>query len=112
MSASSTNPPGSPLAGKWRIIGSDLWDEDFLDLVEKAYIRFNNQGLGEFAFGAVTGGMDCEYGGRTAFFTWAGNDEMDEASGSGEAELQEDGTLTIDLRFHLGDKAQQKATKW
>jgi len=45
------------------------------------------------------------------FFTWTRNDEMDEASGWGEAEIEENRTLTITLRFHLGGEAQLKATK-
>src|SRR3954451_23092703 len=44
-----------PLLGKWRIIEMALWDSDFLDLVEPAYIRFDAQGRGEFVFGAVQG---------------------------------------------------------
>lgn len=100
------------LVGKWRIVEADLWDRNFLDLVEPAYTQFDDDGRGEFAFGAVTGGLDCEYAPETIFFTWIGSDEMDEASGSGEADLERDGTLTIDLRFHLGDEAQLKARKW
>ncbi|NKW71836.1 hypothetical protein HGD85_02395 [Rhodobacteraceae bacterium R_SAG10] len=102
----------SPIIGKWRIISSDMWDRDFLDLVEPAYIVFSPQGGGEFVFGAVTGSMDCRYGGNTAFFTWIGSDEMDEVSGSGEAELDDDDTLTIDLHRHLGDEAILVAKKW
>jgi hypothetical protein len=56
--------------------------------------------------------MDCSFGGNTAFFTWVGNDEMDEVSGSGEAELNDDGTLTIYLNRHLGDEAILVAKKW
>jgi len=92
-----------PIIGKWRIVSSDMWDRDFLDLVEPAYIVFSPQGGSEFVFGAVTGTMDCSFGGNTAFFTWIGSDEMDEVSGSGEAELDDNGTLTIDLNCHLGD---------
>jgi len=110
MSTSSTTP-GNPFVGKWRIIEADLWDKDYLDLVEKAYIQFSNEGLGDFAFGAVTGSIDCHYSKYSVFFTWAGNDEMDAASGSGKAKIESNGTLTINLRFHLGDEAQLKAIK-
>lgn len=102
----------SPIIGKWRIVSSDVWDRDFLDLVEPAYILFSPQGGSEFAFGAVTGTMDCSFGGNTAFFTWVGSDEMDEVSGSGEAELDDDGTLTVNLNRHLGDNAVLVAKKW
>ncbi len=101
----------SPIIGKWRIVSSDMWDRDFLDLVEPAYILFSPQGGSEFAFGAVTGSMDCSFSANTAFFTWVGSDEMDEVSGSGEAELDDDGTLTINLNRHLGDEAVLVAKK-
>lgn len=106
-----THPSGFAVIGKWRIVEADLWDRAYLDLMEPAYIQFSND-RGEFAFGAVTGGMDCQYGKRLASFTWLGNDEMDEASGYGEATHEDDGTLTIELRFHTGDEAQLKAVKW
>jgi len=101
-----------PIMGKWRIVSSDMWDRDFLGLVETAYILFSPQSGSEFVFGAVTGTMNCSFGGNTAFFTWIGSDEMDEVSGSGEAELDDDGTLTIDLKRHLGDEAILVAQKW
>ncbi len=100
------------LIGKWRIVEADLWDKDYLDLVEPAYITFHDNGHGEFAFGAVNGGLDCEYARRIIFFTWAGFDELDEASGSGSAELNDDGALSIEISFHLGDEANLKARRW
>jgi hypothetical protein len=102
----------SPIIGKWRIVSSDMWDRDFLDLVEPACILFSPQGGGEFVFGAVTGTMDCSFGANTASLTWIGSNEMDEVSGSGEAELDDDGILTFDLNCHLGDEAIPVARKW
>ncbi len=49
------------LIGKWRIVTADLWGREFLDLIESAYITFQGNGHGEFAFGAINGGLDCEY---------------------------------------------------
>src|SRR5260370_857505 len=49
----------SALIGKWRIIEMGLWDNDYLDMVEPAYIQFQANGLGEFKFGCVVGGLDC-----------------------------------------------------
>jgi hypothetical protein len=97
------------LLGKWRIVAADLWDRDYLDLVEPACITFGEDGRGEFAFGAVHGDMELEYAPSTIFFTWAGFDEMDDVSGSGSAELGDDGTLEIELSFHLGDDTVLKA---
>lgn len=105
-----TDLAANPMMGRWRIVEADLWDRAFLDLVEPAYILFTKR-ESEFAFGAVTGAMDCRYGKRNASFTWLGNDEMDEASGSGEAFLEGDVALTIFLRFHNGDEAELKAIK-
>lgn len=100
------------LIGKWRIIEADLWDRDYLDLVEPAHIAFEGNGHGEFAFGCVNGDLDCEYSRRIIFFTWQGFDEMDEVSGDGSAELDDNRSLEIEIRFHLGDEAILKARKW
>ena len=100
------------LIGKWRIVEADLWDRDYLDLVEPAHITFAGDGQGEFAFGCVNGGLDCEHSSRIIFFTWQGFDEMDEVGGDGSAELDDNGSLEIEIRFHLGDEAILKARKW
>ena len=101
-----------PLLGKWRIVEMELWDADFVDLVEPAYIAFDRQGRGEFVFGAVRGTLHCRYGPGIVGFTWQGFDEMDPVSGAGEAELDEDGLLTGELRFHDGDDSTFKARRW
>lgn len=100
------------LIGKWRIVEADLWDRNYLDPVEPAHITFEDNGHGEFAFGCVQGGLDCEYSQRIIFFTWQGFDEMDEVNGAGSAELDDDGSLEIEIRFHLGDEATLKAQRW
>ena len=89
--------------GGWRIVESDIWDGDDLDLVGPATIRFEADGHGEFAFGCVQAGLDLEYGRTIIFFRWAGFDEGDEVTGSGAAELNDDGTLEIELSFDKGD---------
>ena len=107
MSASA----GCQLIGKWRIVKADLWDRDYLDMVEPAHITFNKNGRGEFAFGALDATMELEYARRTVFFTWAGFDEGDEISGTGSADLDDDGTIGIELSFHNGDDAVLKARR-
>ena len=77
-----------PLLGKWRIVEMELWDSDFLDLVEPAYISFDAQGRGTFVFGAVQGGLHCRYGPDSVRFTWQGFDEMDPVSGAGDADAR------------------------
>ena len=102
---------GHPLLGTWRIVEADLWDRDYLDLVEPATITIGADGHGEIAFGAMQADLELEYSPSTVFFTWAGFDEMDEVSGSGSAELLDDGSIEIEFAYHLGDEAVLKASR-
>jgi hypothetical protein len=43
------------LKGRWRIVQTQLWNGDYLDMMEPAYIAFDRRSGGEFAFGCVTG---------------------------------------------------------
>jgi hypothetical protein len=45
-------------------------------------------------------------------FSWSGNDEMDEAHGDGDAELQPEGSIRGEIRFHNGDEYSFVAKKW
>ena len=99
------------LIGRWRIVEADLWDRDYLDLVEPAYMTFAKNGRGEFAFGVVNATMELEYARRLVFFKWAGFDEGDEVSGSGSAELGDGGTVEIELSFDDGDDVVLKACR-
>jgi hypothetical protein len=99
------------LLGRWRIVEADLWDRDYLDLVQPAYISFGRDGRGEFAFGAVHGDMQLRHTPSAIFFTWQGFDEMDDVSGAGSAELDDDGSIEIELSFHLGDDAVLRARR-
>lgn len=93
------------LIGKWRIISSDLWDNEHLDLCGPAIIAIGENGHGEIAFGAMQAGLNLEYSQSMVFFTWQGFEEMDEVSGSGNAELLDDGRLEIEFAYHNGDEA-------
>jgi hypothetical protein len=98
-------PAGCRLTGRWRIVEADLWDRDYLDLVKPAYLQIGGDGRAEFAFGALNATADLEYGHSIVFFRWTGFDEGDEISGTGSAELEDDGTLEIALSFDAGDEA-------
>jgi hypothetical protein len=100
------------LKGKWRIVETELWDTEFLDLMGHAYILFDGSGGGEFAFGCVTGQLHCRDTPGGVDFTWQGNDEMDEACGDGWAELLFDQSLTGEIRIHFGDDSSFTAKPW
>lgn len=63
-------------AGRWRIVEMDVWDNDFLDLIEEAHLTFKGAADGEIAFGALKGFLDVRYGARDgsacAEFSWEG----------------------------------------
>lgn len=42
-------------AGRWRIVEMDVWDKDFLDLVETAHLTFKGAADGEIAFRRTEG---------------------------------------------------------
>jgi hypothetical protein len=94
-------------AGRWRIVEMDVWDNDFLDLVEEAHITFRGGSDGEIAFGALKGFLDVRYGSRDgaacAEFSWQGHDENDEACGRGWATLGTAGRLVGYFYIHNAD---------
>ena len=101
----------NPVVGRWRIVEADLWDRDYLDLCGPASLMIRANGQGEIAFGAMQASLDIDYGPDEIGFTWAGFDEMTEVSGSGSAELQDDGSLQIEFEYHLADAAVLKALR-
>ena len=106
-----TAPMGCQLIGRWRIVEANIWDRDYLDLVEPSKMVIEAGGHGEIAFGAMQAGLDIEYARTLVFFTWEGFDEMDHVRGTGSAELQDDGTIEIEFAYHLGDEATLKAER-
>ena len=68
-------------------------------------------GHGEIAYGAMHASLELEYSRSTVFLTWAGFDEGDEITGSGSAELNDDGNIEIAFAYHLGDEAVLKAER-
>jgi len=92
-------------AGRWRIVEMDVWDKDFLDLVETAHLTFKGAADGEIAFGALKGFLDVRYGTRdgsaSAEFSWEGNDENDPASGRVYLELAPVETWQVDKGYEV-----------
>lgn len=104
-------PMGCELIGRWRIVESDLWDRDHLDLCAPASLVINVDGYGEVAFGALQAGLVLEYAKDSVWFEWDGCEEMDDVCGSGSAHLQHNGALEIDFAYRHGDEALLKAEK-
>ena len=105
------------ISGRWRITEMpDFDDDDYLNAEERAFVRFDKGGSGEFHFGYVHGNMDCRTttrDGRPAIeWSWDGNDEHHPAAGRGWAVLQDDGTLAGRIFFHDGDDFSFRAEKW
>jgi hypothetical protein len=44
-------------------------------------------------------GLELEYSRNLVFFTWAGFEEGDQLTGSGSAELTDDGTIEIEFAY-------------
>lgn len=99
------DPAECRIIGKWRIVEADIWDRDYLDLVDPAFLLISADGHAEFNFGVVRAGGHFEYSATDVFFRWSGSDEGDKISGEATAELQDDGTLELELAFDSGDDA-------
>jgi len=75
-------------------------------MMDPAYILFEDNGPGDFAFGCCTGHIweASSTEATTIDFSWDGNDEMTEACGDGSAELQPDGALRGEICYPNGDE--------
>ena len=92
--------------GNWRIIETELWDREALDLVAPAMLSLKPKGVGRIAFIAVEAQLDYRVVMRDGLpgieFSFQGFDEGDEVMGRGWAMLQK-GQLQGRLFFHQGD---------
>jgi len=89
--------------GTWRIVETEMWDSDALDMMVPAHITFTADGLGHFQMIAVQGGIDPRFDGNRVEFSWVGDDAGDETNGRGWAEIGKDGKLEGRIYFHQGD---------
>jgi hypothetical protein len=101
--------------GTWQITEMEMWDDDYLNLEVEAYIRIRRDGGGDFQFGLVSGEIDGEVvttaDGDRFEFTWDGNDECDEASGSGWLEMESKNRLEGMIKIHHGDSSTLAAER-
>jgi len=86
------------IRGRWRVVETPGYDM----AVAGAYILFDEDG-GEFAFDCLTGSIHLASDGEAVEFDWQGNDEMEQTSGDGWAELQDDGSLEGEICLLNGD---------
>ncbi|NMF85655.1 hypothetical protein E1H13_20375 [Nodosilinea sp. P-1105] len=97
------------IVGTWHIYEMEQWDEDYFNMEVQAYITVNQGGTGDFQFGLVAGGLDGEFvsdGDTERFeFTWDGNDECDEAFGSGWLRLKSADEVEGSIKLHYGDRS-------
>lgn len=91
--------------GVWHIYEMEQWEEDYCNMEVQAYIEVKPDFTGKFQFGLVSGWMDCELDDERLEFTWVGNEECDEAQGSGWLKLKDEKTLQGKIKFHEGDSS-------
>ena len=94
--------------GRWRIVETEMWDQESLDLVVPAHITFNRNGLGEMQLIAIGASIDYRLeersGAPVVEFSWSGFDEMDPTTGRGWASVEGD-TMHGKLFIHQGDES-------
>lgn len=105
----------NPFTGIWHIYEMEMWDEDYFNMEVQAYLNIEPNNQGDFQFGLVSGGLDGnleKLGASERFaFTWEGQDEMDEANGSGWMQLINDSEAEGFIKLHLGDSSTFKAKR-
>src|SRR3990170_691957 len=104
----------SLITGRWRIVETEMWDQEALDLVVPAHITFERNGMGEMQLIAIGASLDYrvgELGGAPVVeFSWSGFDEMDPTSGRGRARIEGD-TMRGMLFIHQGDASSFTAKR-
>jgi hypothetical protein len=102
-------------AGTWHIQEMDMWDEDYLNMEDQAYLEIEPSNLGTFQFGLVSGQIDGEISEiadqEIFYFSWEGSDEDNEAFGAGWCRLENDNVLEGRINFHLGDSSGFRAVR-
>ena len=92
--------------GNWRIIETEVWDREALDLVAPAMLSLKPNGVGQVAFIAIEAQLDYRVVMRDGLpgieFSFQGFDEGDEVMGRGWAILRGE-QLQGRLFFHQGD---------
>jgi hypothetical protein len=93
--------------GKWKVISSPDFDDEYLHVETEPYIIFHERGShveGEYHIGLQRGNIDGRLQAENQiFFSFEGMDEMDEVSGRGTIVVQGN-HLTFTLMYYMGDE--------
>ncbi|WP_298685850.1 hypothetical protein [uncultured Sphingomonas sp.] len=98
--------------GKWQIVESGAWPRDHLDLCGPAFLRIDADGAGEMAFGALSASLDGGFTPSVVDFDWNGEDEGDQVTGTGWADLRDDGWLEGEIAYDNGDDTTFIVKPW
>ena len=102
------------LLGTWRIVETELWDVDDLDLIEPAHLTLEPNGHGRLGLLAIEAILDYRVVQREGLpaieFSFEGFDEGDRMSGRGWA-ICEGARLRGRLFFHQGDDSAFTASR-
>jgi hypothetical protein len=97
-------------AGRWHIVETSVWDQDALDTVQPAFIKFDDESIGSLGMIVIGAGLDCRFGTRDGKplveFTFEGDDDGHPCSGRGFGVIDADGKLRGRLFLHLGDDSE------
>ena len=108
-------PAKHTFTGTWHISAMERWDPSYVNMERQAFIEIQRDNRGSFQFGLVSGELDGYCEGeppRQRFaFTWAGNDEMDPASGSGWMRLRGVDEAVGLIKIHNGDRSRFRARR-
>ncbi len=92
--------------GTWRIVDTESWDADALDLLEPAHVTLEAKGHGRLGLVAIEAELDYQVVQRESRaaieFSFEGSDDGDRTSGRGWAVLDGE-TLRGRIVFHQGD---------
>lgn len=96
----------TPFTGTWDVVSSPDFDDEYLAMDVKPYVRLREEGrrvVGDYQVGLQTGQIDGRREGPDrVMFSFEGMDEMEETSGAGTLTLKGD-HLTFVLMYHQGD---------
>ena len=100
------------LVGKWQIVESGTWPRDHLDLCGPAFLRIDADRTGQMAFAALSASVDGGFTPSGVDFDWNGADEGDQVTGTGWADLRDDGWLEGEIAYNNGDDTTFIAKPW